>query len=324
MIVPARPLHPLAYRLVQMHHHRTVTEECYLLIKSGLSLATDCKRNVVAVLKAKPRSSLRLAAIPRAIWIAVVSVQLACLSAPMACHAEDFTASDVIEDAKLYFTAPLRWGTDDWLFFGGTIAAIGAAHAYDGDVRKHFAVGNRAILNGQDSHSLRDALPTAAVVAGTWAFAALVDDSSGRAESYTMLEATGFSLVTTEALKFAAGRERPNETMHVNEWREGGSSFPAAHASAAFAVGTVLAESGGDNFRWLRRILGYGMASATAYVRLHDNVHWLSDTVAGAAIGVSTAAFTMNRREKRARRWELSVEPMAGGGTKLAFTMTPY
>jgi membrane-associated phospholipid phosphatase len=64
------------------------------------------------------------------------------------------------------------------------------------------------------------------------------------------------------------------------------------------------------------------MAGATAYVRLRDNVHWLSDTVAGAAIGISTAQFTMNRRNERAHHWELSVEPMDRGGTMVSFRLT--
>jgi membrane-associated phospholipid phosphatase len=55
---------------------------------------------------------------------------------------------------------------------------------------------------------------------------------------------------------------------------------------------------------------------------MHDNVHWLSDTVAGAAIGIATAEFAMNRRQQHAHRWELSVAPMAGGGTELDFTWT--
>jgi len=102
------------------------------------------------------------------------SSALAALLITQSCRAEDFTAKDVLEDAKLYFTAPMRWDVNDWLYFGGALAAIGVAHAYDGDVRRHFAVGDRAILNGQDPNSLRDAIPAAAVVAGTWAFAALV------------------------------------------------------------------------------------------------------------------------------------------------------
>jgi membrane-associated phospholipid phosphatase len=255
------------------------------------------------------------------VFLVLISSAVAGASLSRTCRAEDFTAADVVEDAKLYFTAPIRWDAKEWLYFGGTLAAIAAAHGYDDQVRRHFAVGDRAILNGKDRYSTRDAIPAAVTVAGTWAIAELFDDSAGKIEAYTMLEAGGFSLVTTEALKFATGRERPNETTHVNEWRHGGSSFPSLHASAAFAIGTVLAESGGDDFRWIRRVLGYGIAGATAYIRLHENVHWLSDTVSGGAIGISTAHFTMNRREARAHRWDLSVEPMMGGGTKLAITM---
>ena len=70
------------------------------------------------------------------------------------------------------------------------------------------------------------------------------------------------------------------------------------HASAAFAIGTVFAESGDEEHRWLRRTLGYGIAGATAYARLHDNVHWFSDVVAGAAIGFSTARFVMHRDDE--------------------------
>jgi membrane-associated phospholipid phosphatase len=257
----------------------------------------------------------------RLLVLVVLSVAIAGPSLSRTCRAEDLTAADVLEDAKLYFTAPIRWDAKDWLYFGGTLAAIGAAHEYDAQVRRHFAVGDRAILNGQDRYSTRDAIPAAAAVAGTWAIAELFGDSAGKVEAYAMLEAGGFSLVTTEALKFAAGRERPNETTHVDEWRHGGSSFPSLHASAAFAIGTVLAESGGDDFRWIRRILGYGIATGTAFIRLHENVHWLSDTVSGGAIGISTAHFTMNRRQARAHRWDLSVEPMMGGGTKLAITV---
>ena len=41
-------------------------------------------------------------------------------------------------------------------------------------------------------------------------------------EAYTMLEAAGFSAVTAEALKYAAGRERPDETTDPTDWRDGG------------------------------------------------------------------------------------------------------
>ena len=107
---------------------------------------------------------------------------------------------------------------------------------------------------------------------------------------------TVFSTATSEVLTLAAGRERPDATTSPNMWRHGGDSFPSVHVSAAFAIGTVFAESGNDEYRWIRRIIGYGIATGTAYVRVHENVHWLSDTVAGSALGIATARFVLNRQ----------------------------
>jgi undecaprenyl-diphosphatase len=149
----------------------------------------------------------------------------------------------------------------------------------------------------------------------------ITGDSFASAEVGTMLEAAGFSSITAEALKYAAGRERPDQTTNPNDWRAAGSSFPSLHSTAAFAIGTVFAESGDDDYRWLRRALGYGMASATAYLRLHDNEHWLSDTVAGAALGIATGRFSTHRRMQRAHDWNLTVTPSQTGGVKLTFNM---
>jgi membrane-associated phospholipid phosphatase len=221
-----------------------------------------------------------------------------------------------LQDTRLYFTAPLRWDATDWSYFGGTVALIAAAHEYDGTVRDHFADKTGVVLDGRDRHSTRDALPAAALVAGTWAYAVLIEDSHGYAEGWSMLEAAGLSAVSSYALKFVAGRERPNETLHVDSWRNSGDSFPSLHASAAFAIGTVLAESGNDEYRWIRRGLGYGIAAGTAYRRLEGNAHWLSDTVAGAAIGIATANFVIDRREhhgKNGKFGRLELVPLDRG-----------
>jgi membrane-associated phospholipid phosphatase len=237
------------------------------------------------------------------------------------CQAQSSLTAEVWTDTKLYFTSPLRWDTEDWLFFGGAVAAIGASHQYDGNVRRHFA-GDSPVLNGQDPHSTRDAIPAAALLLGTWAYAALSDSQDGRRETFTMLEAAAFSSVTAEGIKFAAGRARPNESNRVDDWRAGGSSFPSLHTTAAFAIGTVLAESGGDDVRWVRRILGYGVAGATAYIRVHDNAHWLSDTVAGAALGAASARFAMHRNEARHPPLDVSVGSAPGGGMSLSLNYT--
>jgi PAP2 superfamily len=208
-----------------------------------------------------------------------------------------------LEDTKLYFTAPLRWDTEDWMYFGGALAAIGAAHQYDRQVREHFAIGSRAFLNGgEDSNSLRDAIPTVAILVGTGISAAFLRDSDGYRETWSLVEAGVLSSVTAQLLGYAGGRERPDATTSPNAWRQGGDSFPSLHTTAAFAIGTVFAESGNDEYRWLRRVIGYGIAGGTVYVRLRENVHWLSDTVAGTALGIATARFVLNRADSQSHQ----------------------
>ena len=231
---------------------------------------------------------------------------------------EDF---GLLSDIKLYFTAPVRWERDDWAFFGGALVAIGASHHYDGQVRTHFikTQGTSALTSSKD---LEDALPTAAVVAATWGYATLISDSSGQREGETMIEAATLSSLTAYALKYATARVRPDQTSDPNAWRKsGGDAFPSWHATAAFAVGTVLAESGNDDYRWVRRFLGYGLGAATSYERLRHQAHWLSDTVAGAALGAASAVFVMGRAQLREQAGGLTLVPIARGAM-LTYTVS--
>ena len=79
------------------------------------------------------------------------------------------------------------------------------------------------------------------------------------------------------------------------------------------AIHAVLAESGNDDYRFVRRLLGYGLGVATSYERLKHNAHWLSDTVAGAALGISSAHFAMGRRYASDGESHLALVPIAGG-----------
>jgi membrane-associated phospholipid phosphatase len=226
---------------------------------------------------------------------------------------EAVSVTSALEDAKLYFTAPLRWDGEDWIAFGGALAAIGAAHQFDARVRDHFATGSKALNGGEDKNSLRDAIPAVALVAGTGLYAAFIRDADGYRETWSLVEAALLSGTTAEVIGLAAGRERPDATTSPDHWRQGGDSFPSLHVSTAFAIGTVFAESGNDEYRWIRRILGYGVASATGYVRINDNVHWLSDTVAGAALGIATARFVLNRQNAATTPTRLQFEPVKNG-----------
>ncbi len=88
-----------------------------------------------------------------------------------------------------------------------------------------------------------------------------------------LLRAQAVAAALTYGLKYAVERQRPD--------RSGGWSFPSGHASFTFATATTLTRHLG----WRAAVPTYLVASYVAASRLHENVHFLSDVVAGAAIG---------------------------------------
>jgi len=229
--------------------------------------------------------------------------------------------SAVATDVKLYVTAPLRAERPQWVRFGAALGAVAFAYQFDDDVREEFETVTAPPGVSPDTHDGRDAAAATLALGGTWFAAVLLDDDDGRREAGSMLEAAALSGAAAYALKEIAGRERPYATADPSGFRNDGDSFPSLHTTAAFAIGTVLAESGNERQRWLRRVLGYGLAAHTAYARLDHDAHWFSDTVAGAALGIATARFVMKRREgdpEQRARFELRP---TGDGVELAYTV---
>ncbi len=220
-----------------------------------------------------------------------------------------------LQDAAAYYTAPLRWNGRDWEYFGGALAAIAVAHHYDTQARTHYVGDSPSPLGPRASGEVTDALPAAALLVGTWGYATLIDNRAGKSEAWNMLESAGLSVASAYALKYVIRRQGPDDTTDANRWFSGGSSFPSEHATLAFAIGTVLAESGNPEYRWIRRTIGYGIGFGTAYLRMKHNAHWLSDTVAGGALGMATAHFVMNRSNQREGEEgsQFSLVPVQGG-----------
>ncbi len=221
------------------------------------------------------------------------------------------------DDLKAFATEPLRWRRREWLRFGGIAAAVGVAYQYDDDVRAHY--GN----DGEpDYHEVQDALPAAIVFGTRWFAATRGDNEEARREVAAMRRAFVVQTIGTEVLKVAFRRERPGPGVPRDHWnqRDLSLSFPSGHTAAAFAIGTVFAESGDDRHRRLRRVIGYGIGAYTGYQRVNHDTHWFSDTVAGAALGIFTARFVMKRREGTEPRGEFSLQPIEGG-TRVTYTV---
>ncbi|HZS62508.1 MAG TPA: phosphatase PAP2 family protein [Gemmatimonadaceae bacterium] len=89
-----------------------------------------------------------------------------------------------------------------------------------------------------------------------------------------LLQSVAIAEGMTQALKYTVRRERPDGS--------GPNSFPSGHAADTFAFATALER----HFGWKLYGPAYIFASYVAASRLHDNVHYLSDVVFGASIGI--------------------------------------
>ena len=83
----------------------------------------------------------------------------------------------------------------------------------------------------------------------------------------------GTTAALTYLLKWTVGRKRPNGNDH--------RSFPSGHTSASFALAASMDKLYGHRIG----LPAYLIATAVAAQRIHDNKHWLTDVIAGAALG---------------------------------------
>lgn len=92
--------------------------------------------------------------------------------------------------------------------------------------------------------------------------------------------------------KLVFGRARPyaspDDAFQFHPFRggEANQSFPSGHVTEAFTLATSLA----DDIHSTPVQAGlYLVAAGTAWSRLNDDKHWLSDTVLGALVGITSA-----------------------------------
>jgi membrane-associated phospholipid phosphatase len=90
------------------------------------------------------------------------------------------------------------------------------------------------------------------------------------------------------------GRFRPSDSgdQYVFKPFSSHDAFPSGHATVAFALAACLADE--IHRPWATAFL-YAGATGTAWSRLNDDKHWLSDVLAGAAVGITAAKVIKGR-----------------------------
>jgi membrane-associated phospholipid phosphatase len=145
-------------------------------------------------------------------------------------------------------------------------------------------------------------------------------------DALVVLEATFLAMDVDQAVKYAAGRARPyahfeNPTVLAAnpDPHDANLSFFSGHTTAAFAFaissGTVASMRG---YRWAPWVWaqGLGLAVFSGYLRLAADRHYVTDVLAGAAVGAAMgwAIPWLLHRPGRGGPASIALAPVGGPG----------
>jgi len=155
---------------------------------------------------------------------------------------------------------------------GGGLAAVvhPVDQTFNARLRSNYDEVNAAFAPGKYVGNTPEQV---ALSLGTYAYGRLFDQPKTSHVGMDLLQAQILTELLVQPIKFATRRQRPDGSDR--------QSFPSGHAAITFAGATVIERHLG----WRKSLLGYGIASYVAASRLHDNRHYLSDVVFGAAVG---------------------------------------
>jgi membrane-associated phospholipid phosphatase len=190
---------------------------------------------------------------------------------------------NILLDQKEIWTSPFRMNRKTakwWIIFGATTAALVAT---DHHTINAFENAPTQIAWGNHVSNIGAAYTVVPVAAGFYVSGVFTDDPKARETGVLGTEALLDSLIVQSVLKPIAGRNRPNATHERQEWFEGGQSFPSGHSIEAWSLASVVAHEY-SNKKWVP-FVAYGLASVTGVARFTAQQHYLSDVVAGGAMG---------------------------------------
>jgi hypothetical protein len=185
---------------------------------------------------------------------------------------------------------------------GGGAAAI-AVHPADRGVNTSM-VNNYAAWNAffAPGKYIGDTPEQIAGAIATYAYGRWRDQPKVSHFGMDLLQAQILGEILFNPIKLATQRLRPDGSDHL--------SFPSGHATITFATATVIERHLG----WRKALLAYGVATYVAASRLHDDKHWLSDVVFGAAVGTIAGRTVVHHA---ADYWAVAPVKVPGGAAIL-------
>lgn len=225
----------------------------------------------------------------------------------------DLCLSDIIHDQAGIWTSPFRLHASDatWLvpFVGATAASLN----YDRKAMNNLSSDQHRINVSEDISRFGSPEATIAEGIGLYAIGSFTHHDklaeTGRLGAEAVIDAT----IVAEGFKLATNRDRPDQGEKTGEfWPYGtngyttNSSFPSGHATAAWALASVV---GREYMSLTPRLLAYGFATAISIARVTGRDHFPSDVLVGGGIGFLTGGYVYRHHAAHAEN-SLLIQPL--------------
>jgi len=216
-------------------------------------------------------------------------------SSPPSLEREFFT--NILRDQKAIWTSPLHLERSDakWMLPSGIgLMALFTTDRISGD---EIAESDRSV-SASRAISYGGSVYGVGAAAGTFYLVGrLKNNYRARETGVLIAEAAVDSAIVEGALKGITQRARPRDGIERSEFFDGGNSFPSGHSTQAWAVATVIANE--YKHRRAVQVAAYAMASAVSVARFTGQKHYLSDVLAGSALGYGIGKYVYNTHHQK-------------------------
>ena len=205
---------------------------------------------------------------------------------------------NILQDQKAIWTAPfhLRRADSKWVVPG----SIGLMALFTTDRITGDEIGeSNNLVGASKAISYAGSAYGISAVAGTFYLVGRKHhDARARETGLLVAEAAIDSTIVYGGLKTITQRARPADGRERSEFFDGGSSFPSGHSTQAWAAATIIASEYHD--RRSIQIAAFATATAVSFARFTEQKHYLSDVIAGSALGYGIGKYVYHKRHREA------------------------
>lgn len=203
----------------------------------------------------------------------------------------------VLADQKTIWLSPFHAKPKDLRWIAPLVAATTVLILTDSESTEHLNKSQELADNSRRVSRIGAPWATFGTAGALFGIGVLTKNERVRETGVLGIQALINSSIVEGAIKFAAGRERPNRSNGRGHFFEGGQSFPSGHATTIWALATVIAEEYSDK-PWIK-ISAYSAAAAVSMARFTGRSHFTSDVLAGSALGYLIGRYTVRAHSSR-------------------------